>query len=686
MNRKQRRAEGKGSKSATGGLNRSGPIEQTIFGQALGFHQAGRLREAEAGYREVLSLNSRHAGALCYLGLLAHQSGQSDAAIELLKKAIVSDKSNPELHYNLACVLSDCGRDDEAILQNQKAIDLKPDYPDALNNLGALLLLHGHPDEALAKVVQGLKVDATKNLKSTFAMIVQSLEPSKVRSNPNFVGFLARALTDPWCRPRDISGIAIDILFRDAAFDRCRQRMSQASPAGLDDLFSAENLASLTQNALLHAVLSTAPVTTVDAECILSAMRHALLIELEASSAHPADRKLSLACGLAQQCFINEYVFDVSDLESDRISALRQSVEARLGRDERVEPLEIAVLATYLPLHTIAGAERIAKIDWPESLLSIATQQIEEVRAELAIRPGIETMTAIDNEVSEKVREQYEENPYPRWTRIASDIQAIPLDRYIGSRFPHAPYKSAGKDLREVLIAGCGTGMHAIQRAQQFASANVLAIDLSLSSLSYAIRKTRELGLTNIHYAQADILALDSNRTFDLIDSSGVLHHLETPLDGWRKLVSLLRPGGLMHIGLYSKLARADINVARAQLEKDNQSGSASEIRRLRKAIIDLPDTRPLHRITRFSDFFSMSECRDLLFHVQEHQFSIPEIASFLAENNLTFIGFETLARKSYLAKFPGDPAGVDLDNWNCFETDHPQTFTGMYQFWIQKQ
>ena len=58
----------------------------------------------------------------------------------------------------------------------------------------------------------------------------------------------------------------------------------------------------------------------------------------------------------------------------------------------------------------------------------------------------------------------------------------------------------------EILIAGCGTGQHSIGTAAMFKDSNVLAIDLSLSSLSYAKRKTEELRIQNIDYMQADIL------------------------------------------------------------------------------------------------------------------------------------------------------------------------------------
>ena len=80
-----------------------------------------------------------------------------------------------------------------------------------------------------------------------------------------------------------------------------------------------------------------------------------------------------------------------------------------------------------------------------------------------------------------------------------------------------------------------------------------------------------------------------------------------------------------------------------------------------------------------------MSEFRDLLFHVQEHQFSLPQIAGILADLGFTFLGFETQARKAYIDRFPDDPAAVNLENWHTFETENPATFAQMYQFWIQK-
>ena len=89
----------------------------------------------------------------------------------------------------------------------------------------------------------------------------------------------------------------------------------------------------------------------------------------------------------------------------------------------------------------------------------------------------------------------------------------------------------------------------------------------------------------------------------------------------------------------------------------------------------------------RSRDFYSMSACRDLLFHVQEHRFTVPQIKVILAQLGLKFIGFvvEPEAAAEYARLFPDDPAKIDLDHWHVFETGRPNTFARMYQFWVQR-
>ena len=71
-----------------------------------------------------------------------------------------------------------------------------------------------------------------------------------------------------------------------------------------------------------------------------------------------------------------------------------------------------------------------------------------------------------------------------------------------------------------------------------------------------------------------------------------------------------------------------------------------------------------------------MSTCRDMLFHVQEHRFTIPQIKEYLSQLGLTFRGFEL-----------NNLVALDsLDEWDIFEQKNPNTFLNMYQFWAQKE
>src|SRR5262249_60355306 len=98
--------------------------------------------------------------------------------------------------------------------------------------------------------------------------------------------------------------------------------------------------------------------------------------------------------------------------------------------------------------------------------------------------------------------------------------------------------------------------------------------------------------------------------------------------EGWRALLMVLRPGGLMHIGLYSALARADIRAARAYIAERGYGESPDDIRRCRQDILRLEQGSAVRNVTKYADFFTISECRDLFFHFQEQQPSTPEIAA----------------------------------------------------------
>jgi hypothetical protein len=66
---------------------------------------------------------------------------------------------------------------------------------------------------------------------------------------------------------------------------------------------------------------------------------------------------------------------------------------------------------------------------------------------------------------------------------------------------------------------------------------------------------------------------------------------------------------------------------------------------------------------------------------------TLAHIGVFLRDNGLAFLGFDLPPGilHAYRKRFTGDPAGTNLNDWQAFESDNPDTFLGMYNFWIQK-
>ncbi len=143
-----------------------------------------------------------------------------------------------------------------------------------------------------------------------------------------------------------------------------------------------------------------------------------------------------------------------------------------------------------------------------------------------------------------------------------------------------------------------------------------------------------------------------------------------------------------MRVSLYSELARQDIAAAQHEIAESGYGDSADEIRAFRQKVMSMDPTTSIFKLTRSPDFFSLSECRDLLFHVQQQTFTLPQIARFIAENGLVFLGFELpiFIKEKYTQQFPRDKIGNDLKSWEEFEMLNPDTFLSMYTFWVQKK
>ena len=132
-------------------------IQQAID-LAAQHHKEGRLSQAETAYQRILESDPNQPIALHLLGVVAHQTGKNDVAVDLITRAIAIDPDLAEAHSNLGTALRELGKLEEAVTSYHKALALKPDYADAHNNLGNALKDLGKPEEAVASYHKALNL------------------------------------------------------------------------------------------------------------------------------------------------------------------------------------------------------------------------------------------------------------------------------------------------------------------------------------------------------------------------------------------------------------------------------------------------------------------------------------------------------------------------------------------------
>ena len=678
-----------------------------------------QLDEALECYRRAIGLDPEYADAYNNLGIVLHRKGRSDEAENSIRKALSLKPGLAEAHDNLGTVLWEQGRLEDALASAGQAVVLAPRCTRALNNVGAILKDLGRLDEAvgvyrrllqisskstdalnglaealaaggdavraLETIIQSLKISISTKAKRIFVDIVKSR--SWTSDNAELRTAMIHALAEAWARPSELVHTSASLIKHRAQTGACVARAARAWPRHLpaSELFGIGGLAALAKDELLCTLLISAHNADTDIERFLTMARRALLetgINIDAD-----DTGLPFYAALANQCFLNDYVFIYDEDEIRQAENLRDALVRDLEAGRVITPIQLLAVAAYFPLHSLPGAARLLEAAWAEPVTAVVMQQVREPQEEAQIRATIPRWTPIEREVSRRVRNQYEENPYPRWVRIPQIEKASTVSGYLCRKFPFASFqRQSSYEVAEILSACCGAGQMALEIAQSL-KGRVLGVDLSLKSLGYAKRKALEFGISSIEFAQADVMELGAlGRTFDLVECSGALHYFADPFAGWRVLLTLLRPGGHMLLGLYSKVARRGVMAMRERIAQWGYGPSANDIRRCRQDLRDL-DKNPDLGILNTYDFFGVSTCRDLLFHVQEQQIELHAIAAFLRENGLTFLGFETdnATLEAYRRRFPNDAAATNLDHWQTFENDNPQTFSRMYMFWIQK-
>lgn len=239
--------------------------------------------------------------------------------------------------------------------------------------------------------------------------------------------------------------------------------------------------------------------------------------------------------------------------------------------------------------------------------------------------------------IRERVRSMYERHPYPPPT---DDIEAYTrgeawLLESPNPNFHHYwPYRVPTDDL-DILIAGCGT-RQAAEIAAGLPNARIVATDIAGNSLAQTARLLARIGRTNVRLEQLPVEQTQAlGQHFDLVISTGVLHHLADPDAGLRALTAVLRPEGSMYLMLYGRYGRTGVYLLQElfrTLGVDPETVRGSDFQALRDLITALPPTHPFAAAhDRYPDWQSDEGLVDLLLHVRDRPYTLPEVQSFLA-------------------------------------------------------
>src|SRR5215472_680991 len=370
-----------------------------------------RLDEAVTQYQQALALKPDFAEAHNNLGNALLDQAKADLAVAHYRRALALNPGHAEAHNNLGTALQDQGRLAEAIAQYRRALALNPGYAEAHGNLGKALMEGGDLTQALRALQRSIEIGESENAKVLFVQCVRSLNfiPHGVDLRENLI----RALSEPWGRPIDLAKFVGNLVKLNGATSICISRATRAWPKRLpaQDLFSPSEFAEVCDDQLFRCLLEATPVCDIELERFLTALRFTLLEAASAGfdSRQVEENALGWFCALAQQCFINEYIFAYTDHEIEKAQRLRSLLVEALASGTSIPELWLVAVAAYFPLASLPVAELIPERPWPAPVAALVARQVREGQEERQLQASVPRLTPIENGVSLLVKQQYEE-------------------------------------------------------------------------------------------------------------------------------------------------------------------------------------------------------------------------------------------------------------------------------------
>jgi SAM-dependent methyltransferase len=247
-----------------------------------------------------------------------------------------------------------------------------------------------------------------------------------------------------------------------------------------------------------------------------------------------------------------------------------------------------------------------------------------------------------DNPGSDVVGRQYERWRYPRpiqdlegW--IAGNWEWFDPSHAHRTLWPDREYKP---DL-DILIAGCGTNQAAVF-AYNNPAARVVAIDISQPSLDHEQYLKDKHGLWNLELHLLPIEELPTlGLEFDLIVSTGVLHHLASPQAGMEALKGCLRKNGVIAVMLYAKYGRIGVEVLESVFRDMGLGQDEASVQVVKEMISVLPADHPVQRYLTIARDLQASDAAivDTFLHGRQRSYSIEECIDLVTSAGLAFQG-----------------------------------------------
>lgn len=683
------------------------PSVKNNYSEGLKAFKKNSLIEAETLFAQCISENETFHDAWLQLGLVWSKMGRDQEAHEAFQMAVALNENDVDSLYNLGLSFAKLGSENEGLPYLSRACELS-DSTEIANSVGKVFYKIGdyksssffflkayQKDKTDPQLIKTLAISLFQDGDTPRAALLMKGLLLRFPSNSNYRSIFAElmnkyaeegfdadtkkaiemCLSEDFIRHRNVAPAWCATFLTDPAYDILRKFPdTKLEDINQDTLFKALKTPFLCL-ALQRSITSNAPI-----EHILTAIRKYFTSSWENYASWPRG-VLEFLSSLAVQCWYNDFIYFETADEKENLQKLLAHLETELNASKKISDDTAKLLALaccYKPLYEIYTLpdDLVFSSASKSIMANLLKAQFTNPRYETSLIPSIKSFTEIEDATSKAVQKMYENRPYPRWTNINSTKTSEAL-------------KSISSNL-EILVAGCGTGQEPALYASILPEARITAIDLSRSSIAYGMRMAEEMGfLDRITFLHGDLMKVgELNKKFDYVVSSGVLHHLKEPDKGLEAILSTLKPGGKMSISLYSKIARDMIlNPASDYIKEKGYTSSLDDIRKFRQDVCRLSPDDPRTYCTQAGDFFNLSECNDLLFHVQEHRYTFPLIQETADKFGLApySVSLSPQRKRMFAEMFP-DGKLSDLALMDKFEHAHPEAFAEMYKVYFHRK